>query len=237
MLTALDLFSGIGGFALGFHRAGIRTTAFCEAEPHARAVLAKNFPGIPCFPDVRTLNADTLRAAGVAPPDIICGGFPCQDVSLAAGGTSRAGLDGERSGLWREFARLIGELRPRWVVAENSPALRVRGADRVLADLEARGYAILPTVVGAFHAGADHQRKRAWVLAYRDLPGLEVLREGEARQLPPPVGASGWAAEPGVCRVAYGVPHRVDRVERIGNAVVPIIPEIIGRAICALTPP
>lgn len=231
-LTVLDLFSGIGGFSLGLERTGgFRTVAFCEIEPFQSAVLRKHWPEVPCYDDVRTLTAVRLEADGLARPDVICGGFPCQDISLAAGGTSRAGIEGERSGLWREFARLIAELGPRWIIAENSPALRVRGADRVLADMEALGYACWPGVVGAVHAGADHWRKRAWIVAYRAVPGLEIVREGEAEELAPAIGAAGWAAEPGVGRVAYGVPNRMDRIEAIGNAVVPAIPELIGRAI------
>lgn len=270
MLTALDLFSGIGGFALGFHRAGIQTSAFCEVEPYAQRVLAKNFPGIPIHDDVRTLNAARLAELGVGRPDIICGGFPCQDISTAGRG---AGLDGERSGLWGEYARIIGELRPRWVVAENSPALRARGADRVCADLEEHGYTTVPVVVGAVHAGAPHRRQRAWVVAYahglRKLQpsgafpelgrrlgdGREEGRAGEdvahpARQqhkdglpekrwtsasvLSQRIQPQSWPPEPDVGRVAYGVPSRVDRLRCLGNAVVPDLPEIIGRAILKL---
>lgn len=233
MLKTLDLFSGIGGFSLGLERTGgFKTVAFCEIEPFPRAVLAKHWPEVPCYDDVRTLTAERLAADGIS-VDVICGGFPCQDISLAAGNTSRAGLGGERSGLWKEFARLIGECGPRWVIVENSPALRVRGADRVLSDLEGLGYTPMPAVVGAIHAGADQWRKRAWIVAYRAVPGLEVLRESEAGEQPAAIGTSGWAAEPGVGRVAYGVPNRVDRIEAIGNAVVPQVVEVIGRAILA----
>lgn len=174
---------------------------------------------------------ERLEADGLARPDVICGGFPCQDVSLAAGRTSRAGIDGARSGLWTEFARIVAEIGPRWVIAENSPALRVRGADKVLSDLEAIGYSFWSGVVGAVHAGADHWRKRAWIVAYRAVPGLEVVCESEAAEFAPAIGVAGWATEPGVGRVAYGVPNRMDRIEAIGNAVVPAIPELIGRAI------
>lgn len=234
MLTSLDLFSGIGGFALGFDRAGIRTTAFCEIEPYSRRVLADRFPGVPIFDDVRTLNAKKLRAAGIDRIDIMCGGFPCQDVSIA-GGTG-LGLDGERSGLWSEFSRLTGEIRPLWVVAENSPALRTRGADRVLSDLEALGYACWPVVVGAVHAGAPHRRQRSWVLAHADGEGLEVELTRQAAERPAAERARPWASEPDVGRVAYGVPSRVDRIARLGNAVVPQITEAIGRTIVRLTP-
>lgn len=274
MLTALDLFSGIGGFALGFHRAGIRTTAFCEVGAYQRRVLAKNFPDIPIFEDVRTLNAAALEAAGVALPDIVSGGFPCQDISTAGRG---AGIHGERSGLWWEFHRLIGEIRPRWVVAENVSALRSRGLDEVLGSLAEIGYDAEWHCVPAAAVGAPHRRDRIWIIAHphaghdgregcaqpdlgaeeprQQAPfghdadglrapladtlgaGLEVLLHGHARELAASLGASPWAAEPDVGRVAYGVPSRVDRLVCLGNAVVPIIPEIIGRAIRARSVP
>lgn len=161
-MNVLDLFSGIGGFSLGFERAGFRTVAFCEIEPYCRAVLAKRWPGVPIYPDVRELTAERLRADGIA-VDAICGGFPCQDISLAGRG---AGLDGAKSGLWSEYRRLVSEIRPRFVVIENSPALRTRGADRILAELEALDYTCEPIVVGAMHAGAWHRRLRAWLVAY-----------------------------------------------------------------------
>jgi DNA (cytosine-5)-methyltransferase 1 len=101
-VNVLDLFSGIGGFSLGLERAGFRTVAFCEIEPYARAVLAERWPGVPIFPDVRELSAASLAAAGIR-VDVICGGFPCQDISVAG---RRVGIEGERSGLWSEFARV-----------------------------------------------------------------------------------------------------------------------------------
>ena len=136
-MRCLDLFSGIGGFSLGFDRAGIQTAAFCEIEPYARRVLAKHWPGTPIYDDVRTLSAARLEADGVGRPDIICGGFPCQDISLAGHG---AGLGGGRSSLWFEFLRLIGDIRPRFAVIENVPALRSRGLDDVLRGLASIGY-------------------------------------------------------------------------------------------------
>lgn len=137
----------------------MRTVAFCENEPFARAVLAKNWPGVPVHDDVRSLCGDRVGEV-----EVVCGGFPCQDISLAGGG-KRGGIDGERSGLWREMRRIIGECRPRWVIVENVPALRTRGADRVLGELEGIGYACWPLVVGAVHAGAPHRRQRVWIVA------------------------------------------------------------------------
>src|SRR4051794_38144778 len=103
-MNVLDLFSGIGGFSLGLERAGMRTVAFCEIDPKCREVLAKHWPGVPCYPDIRTVTGPDLAADGVGPIDVICGGFPCQDISLAGKG---AGIEGERSGLWSDYARVI----------------------------------------------------------------------------------------------------------------------------------
>jgi len=263
VLRVLDLFSGIGGFSLGLERTGgFRTVAFCEIDPYCRAVLRKHWPAVPCFEDVRDLHA-----FDVGPVDVICGGFPCQDISYVGRG---AGLAGERSGLWSEYRRLIDELRPAWVVAENVSALRSRGLDQVLGELAALGYDAEWHCIPAAAVGAPHRRDRVWIVAYpagerrhgqhsllrpseagrvaADLPeapwggpdvahpdreGLEVLLQGNARQLAASLGTSPWAAEPDVGRVAYGVPARVDRLRCLGNAVVPQIPEIIGRAILA----
>src|SRR6516164_741255 len=124
-MNVLDLFSGIGGFSLGLERAGMRTVAFCEIEPYCRAVLAKHWPGVPCYDDVETLTADRLRADGIS-VDVICGGFPCQNISIAGKGE---GIAGRRSGLWKEFARIISEVRPRYVIVENVAALLGRGLE------------------------------------------------------------------------------------------------------------
>lgn len=162
-MNVLDLFSGIGGFSLGLERAGMRTVAFCEIDPFCRSVLAERWPAVPCYSDVRELSADRLGRDGIQ-ADLICGGFPCQDISHAAGAKAK-GLEGERSGLWFEMRRLVRELRPAWVLVENVPRLRTLGADTVLADLAEAGYTARPVVVGAIHAGADHIRKRVWILA------------------------------------------------------------------------
>ena len=151
-LRVLDLFSGIGGFSLGLERAGMRTVAFCEIDPHCRAVLRRRWSGVPIWDDVRTLTAKRIACR----IDVICGGFPCQDISHAG---KRAGLDGERSGLWREFARLIGELRPRFAIVENVAALSVRGLLDVLGDLAACGYDAEWCVLGVDALGASQHRE------------------------------------------------------------------------------
>jgi DNA (cytosine-5)-methyltransferase 1 len=251
----LDLFSGIGGFALGLERSGgFAPAAFCEIEPYARRVLARHWPKVPCYDDVRTLSAACLARDGIS-VNAISGGFPCQDVSLAG---PRAGIGGERSGLWSEYARLIGELRPEVVIVENTPGLLSAGFGRVLSDLAALGYSAWWDCIPACHLGANHERDRLWVVAYdgskqhegysdalrRQIAArlhqaaadayqtrLEIEFDGETRQFPPLVGARQWAVEPDVVRVVYGLRDRVHRLKALGNAVVPQIPELIGRAI------
>ena len=266
MLRTLDLFSGIGGFSLGLERTGgFRTVAFCEIDPFCQRVLAKHWPGVPVHDDVRQLTRERVGTA-----EVICGGFPCQDISAAG---SRVGIGGERSGLWSEYARLIGELRPRWVIVENVDDLAIRGLGRVLGDLAALGYDAEWHCIPAAAVGADHWRDRLWIIAYpngaRCLSVDERRREqcaeevgedaadnhgarlswrlqtrtlGEdARAIGPRLGLAICAApafpgldgagSPVLGRGEDGIPDRVDRMHALGNAVVPQIPEIIGRAI------
>ena len=140
----LSLFAGIGGIDLGLERAGMTCVAQVEIEPFRRQVLAKHWPEVPKFDDVRTVNRETLR--DVLPIDLIAGGFPCQDISNA--GKRRGIIDGERSGLWSEFDRLIRDLRPRFVLVENVSALLDGGMGVVLRSLAESGFdaewAVLP---------------------------------------------------------------------------------------------
>lgn len=168
MLTHGSLFSGIGGFDLGFERAGIKTAWQVEINPYCRRVLEKHFPDANRFDDIGECfgqhaafaesRRDYLRAV-----DVVSGGFPCQDISNAG---KRAGIDGDRSGLWREYARIICELRPRYVVVENVAALLHRGMERVLADLAACGYDAEWQSIRASDVGAPHRRERIWIVAY-----------------------------------------------------------------------
>jgi DNA (cytosine-5)-methyltransferase 1 len=242
MLRVLDLFSGIGGFSLGLERTGgFRTVAFCEIDGWCRQHLAHHWPSVPVFPDVLGLGAESL--AGVGNVEVICGGFPCQDISEAG---KRVGIDGARSGLWGQMLRLVRELRPRWVVAENVPALKYRGYDRVATDLEAAGYAVRPLVVGALHVGASQGRQRVWILANANDAGLQgpvgprqpaAPREERAPACSEPLrSACGfWPPGPGavlhIPRMDDGPTDRIHRLRALGNTIVPQIPEIIGRAI------
>src|SRR5207253_1186347 len=125
-MKLLDLFAGIGGFSLAAHWMNWGTVAFVERDNYAQRVLAKNFPGIPVYDDVRTFNGNQCTA------NIICGGFPCQDISTAGQGV---GIEGSRSGLWGEYKRIIREIRPKYVVVENVAVLLGRGMGKVLGDL------------------------------------------------------------------------------------------------------
>lgn len=274
-LRVLDLFSGIGGFSLGLERTGgFETVAFCEIEEFPRKVLKKHWPKVPCYHDVRELTADRLAADGIT-PNVICGGFPCQDISLAGGG---GGIKAERSGLWTEIKRLACELRPEIVFVENVAALLGRGIGDVLGDLAEIGYDAQWHCISASFLGACHHRDRVWIIAYPIEVGagrsansrfpfilgqsLERIFEewaqslhsnaGEIRRqgcLQKPISgqqALSWGKDcgsieelielaslhtPVLCRANDGISNRVDRVGSAGNAVVPQIPELIGRAI------
>ncbi len=232
-MNVLDLFSGIGGFSLGLERAGMRTAAFCEIDPYCRAVLRKHWPDVPIFEDVRTLTA-----ADVPGVDVICGGFPCQDISSAG---EKHGLAGRRSGLWSEFRRLLCEIRPQYAILENVADITARGLGDVLGDLAEIGMDAWWHVVPASYVGSPQPRHRFWAVAYprsgrfqgwsqwhfqrqiaqrrNDDDGL-ALAQRRARQAPSRIR-----------RMDDGLPGGVDRLRALGNAVAPQIPEIIGRAI------
>jgi DNA (cytosine-5)-methyltransferase 1 len=236
----LDLFSGIGGFALAARWMGWETVAFCEIEPFCRKVLAKNFPGVPIHDDIHTLDVRELHV------DLVTGGFPCQPHSVAG---SRRGRDDARH-LWPQFARIIEEARSAWVVVENVPGLRTTAADEVLADLESLGYACWPLVVGAVHAGAPHRRQRVWIVANANAARLEV-RRGVGRDAEPQRPTAergryqpdwlGWtdAPQPAVRRLDDGLPGgladgcRVQKLKALGNAIVPQVAYEIFRSIDA----
>jgi DNA (cytosine-5)-methyltransferase 1 len=277
-VRVLDLFSGIGGFSLGLERAGMETVAFCEIDPYCRMVLAKHWPGVPIYEDIKQLDGSQYVGA----VDVICGGYPCQPFSDA--GKKQGEADTRH--LWPEMRRIIREARPRWVVAENVRGHVRLGFDTVVAQLEDEGFIIWPFIIPACAVGAPHRRDRLWIVAYaervgwggqpyspqwnnpdgqtagrqkgsdwaeyccQDVPdtpcsGLEEQRlPAEKRSLVADATRRGrgsynasieghWAVEPDVGRVANGIPYRVDRLRALGNAVVPRIPELIGRAILA----
>lgn len=161
MLRVLDLFSGIGGFSLGLERTGgFETAAFCEYAEWPRKVLAKRWPNVPIFEDVRTLRGSDIDG----PIDVICGGYPCQPFSTAG---RRKGAQDDRH-LWPEFNRLVAELRPTWVIGENVAGHISMGLDDVLSDLEGQGYACRTFVIPACATDAPHRRDRVWTVAFSD---------------------------------------------------------------------
>ena len=162
-LMVLGLFSGIGGFELGMERSGHVVVGMCEVEPYCRRVLSHHWPDVPLFDDVCKLTGDVVRDR-CGEIDLICGGFPCQDISLAGRGS---GLAGDRSGLWYEMHRVISEVRPPWVLAENVAALRSRGLGEVLRGLAAIGYDAAWHCIPASAVGAPHERDRVWIIASR----------------------------------------------------------------------
>jgi DNA (cytosine-5)-methyltransferase 1 len=231
MLRVLDLFSGIGGFSLGLERTGgFRTVAFCEIDEYNRWHLRRRWPGVPIFDDVCSLKANHI-VEGV---DLICGGFPCQDISNSG---RRVGIEGERSGLWAEFSRLIGEFRPRYAIVENVAAINGRGLGRVLGDLTSLGYDAEWHVIPAQSLGAPHERERCWIVAHPQGESRLYqphIAKAAARLLAdaPPWGSCPWdSAAACLCRVDDGIPDRVVDTERFGNSVLPQIPEIFGRAL------
>lgn len=237
-LTFVSLFSGIDGLGLGLERAGMRCVAQVEQDSFCLAVLRRQFPTVPKFEDVHDVGAHNLP-----PADLIAGGFPCQDISYAGYG---AGIDeGDRSGLWREFHRILRELRPRYALVENVAALTRRGLGRVLGDLADIGFDAEWSVLSACSVGAPHVRRRLFVVAYphsehgrprvwdtasygdRALQGIDRLARARAR----------WAARladpSALYRDADGLPFGMDRNRGVGNAVVPDVAEVIGRQILA----
>jgi DNA (cytosine-5)-methyltransferase 1 len=218
-LTAGSLFSGIGGLDLGLERAGFEVRWQVESDERRQAVLARHWPAVKRFGDIASLALEDLE-----PVDLICGGFPCQDVSQLG---RRAGLEGERSGLWAHFARLIRGLRPGYVLVENVPSLLVRGMETVVADLATLGYDAEWDCLPAAAFGAPQLRAREWILAYPCGERIEAHDTVFAGR-PLPELCARWEPEPEVGRVVDGVSGGMDRVEWLGDSVVPQIAEFIG---------
>lgn len=291
-MEVLDLFSGIGGFSLGLERAGMKTVAFCEIEPFCQKVLKKHWANIPIYNDVTKLTKEVLDNDGIKTIDVICGGYPCQPFSVAG---KQKGSEDKRH-LWPEMFRIIREVRPGWVIAENVEGHIKLGLDTVLDDLESEGYTCWTFVIPACAVGAPHQRNRIWIIAnaasnghnrnYRGLgktffkttkqkngnefkckvetvnyissneqrantsnyftnDGDERIQRQQQKTLFR-FSAFSWCKdirsitdlrsrqdipEPLICRGDDGFPQRVDRIKALGNAVVPQIPELIGKAI------
>lgn len=258
MLGVLDLFSGIGGNTLAL-QGFTKTVAYCEIDPHARAVLESRMsegliPAAPVFHDVTTLKGDDVGEI-----DMIVGGFPCQDISVAGKGAGIA--EGTRSGLFFQIMRLTDEIKPRLLFLENVPAIRAKGLDIVLRELTKRGYDCRWTMLSAASVGARHKRERWFLLADSNSTRLQRSStprhtsgegahsvqqptgycEGDSggpikpelgrvvngisnelvESLPDYLGENYWKEEP--CeRVTQEREQRVERIKRLGNAVVPL---------------
>jgi len=237
MYTFGSLFAGIGGIDLGFERAGLECKWQVEIDDYATKILEKHWPQVKRWRDVKTFPPKDNQGWSV---DVIAGGFPCQDISVAGKG---AGLNGERSGLFYEIIRLARQLRPRAIVLENVSALLVRGMGTVLAELAEVGYDAEWHCIPAAGVGAPHRRDRVFIVAYtsskrQSRQGLhggcfskKKNQDGEADWF---IDSSerkenNWHTEPNVGRVAHGVSSRVDRLKCLGNAVVPQVAEVVAK--------
>ena len=244
-MNHLSLFSGIGGLDLAAQWAGFRTVAFVERDEFCRAVIARHWPGVPIFGDVREFRGSDI----IEPVAIVSGGFPCQPHSLAG---SRLASADDRD-LWPEFARVVREIRPRWFIAENVRGLlnseSGRFMGRLLGDMVGMGYRCGWGCWGANDVGAWHQRDRVFIVGFcaahsdadserRAFVGLAKygVEPGACGNEPDRLGARRWrdgptwdadadgrcwSTEPAVCRMANGIPGRMDRLKSLGNAVVP----------------
>jgi len=178
VLRVLDLFSGIGGFSLGLERTGgFETVAFCEIEEYPRRVLAKHWPDVPCYTDVRELTHERLEADGLGGIDIIVGGYPCQPFSQAG---QRRGQEDDRH-LWPEVKRLMATVRPTWGVFENVAGHISLGLDQVLSDLEDEGYTAWPLVIPACAVDAPHRRDRVWIISNQQGDGWQQGQQDARR--------------------------------------------------------
>jgi DNA (cytosine-5)-methyltransferase 1 len=230
-MNELALFAGAGGGILGGKLLGWRTVCAVEWEAYPASVLCARqndglLPPFPIWDDVQTFDGNSWR--GIV--DVVSGGFPCQDISVAGKGD---GLDGERSGMWREMARIIHEVRPKFVFVENSPMLTSRGLGRVLGDLASMGFDARWGVLGASEVGANHKRERIWIVAntmrqrwqrsqvfkcteksgpWSNKQFARLLQDSEKLAIPTSSGGG----------IHDGVASKVDRLKAIGNGQVPL---------------
>ena len=176
MLNVLDIFSGIGGFSIGLEAVGMKTVVFCEINPFCQKILKKHWPSVPIFSDITTIHKEDLKA--LPRIDVIAGGFPCQDISVAG---KRKGITAKRSGLWQEYKRLINEIRPKYAIIENVANLRSQGLIAVLQDLWEIGYDAEWHCIPASAFGAPHRRDRIWIIAHPACIGKVGLSVGKEK--------------------------------------------------------
>jgi DNA (cytosine-5)-methyltransferase 1 len=235
MLRTLDLFSCIGGHALGLHATGgFHTVAFVEADPWRRTVINYHYPDIPIYPDVRTFHGRKDTA------DVVVGGPPCQKTSTIAA------IHGNRTGasLWPEMRRIISETEPAWIVVEQPPG-NTPWETQVQTDLEGTGYHPSRLVLTAASLGAPHQRRRVFILAHTNHQRLQIARQSLPSQIDRiargTTHRNPWTdPPPRSLRVADGIPTRLDRrprIRAIGDSNPPIMMTAIGMAIIAAENP
>lgn len=247
-LKVLELFAGIGGFSLGLEKTGgFETVAFCEIDKTCQKVLNKHWPDITVFKDVSKIWQDgrslrDLEKTCFKNIDVITGGFPCQDISVAGKGE---GLDGKRSGLWFEYKRLIQEIKPKYAIIENVANLRSKGLATVLKDLGEIGYDVEWNIISARSIGGIHLRERVFLITHSNnfrLRSTFTSKEEKQKWWTETTSSQrdllqqARAFEPRVCRSDAGFPSRVDRprrerIKQLGNSVVPQIAEWIGQRI------
>ena len=244
--THLDLFSGIGGFALAARMTGWQTIGFSEINEYASKVLKKYWPNVPNFGDVRNVSA----ALGLNPV-LVTGGFPCQPFSIAG---KRLG-EGDDRYLWPEVVRILRELRPRWALLENVPGILTidggRTFQRCLGDLAEVGFDVLWNCIPACAIGASHRRERVWIVAHTNGGDGAAERASEADESIsiPVLNGSDWNIEhggstrilwnmpyAGIVRAFDGIPRRVDRMRGLGNAIVPQVAAVLLREMALMTP-
>jgi DNA (cytosine-5)-methyltransferase 1 len=253
-MNELALFAGAGGGILGGKLLGWRTICAVEIDPYCRRVLLARqrdgcLPRFPIWDDVTTFDGNPWRGR----VDVVSGGFPCQDISAAGKG---AGLSGERSGLWADFARIIGEVQPRFVLVENSPMLTLRGLGVVLGDLAALGYDARWGVISATDVGAPHLRERIWIVAHavqdkqlyrrvfigdngtkrewtRQAERCQNWNGFEMGQAYNPVSLGNEADKSNSAGMANGVAYWMERVAAIGNGQVPAVVRLAWETLIA----
>ena len=227
----LDLFSGIGGFSLGAEATkGFETVAFCEIDPFCRQVLKKHWPNVPIFEDITKLGEGELNGLGNI--DVICGGFPCQDISCAGKG---AGIHAARSGLWWEMLRIIRLVRPRYVLVENVAALLNRGLDEVLGSLAESGYDAEWQMLRASDFGLPHRRERIFLVAYPvcvQWPGIFNGMGTEAKQRCNP--KIDIISSNGIDSCLYPPGHRIPRLVKLSRDNNGISRELVKRRLKSL---
>lgn len=220
MLRLLDTFSGIGGFSYAAEQlvGGYETVAFVERDPFCQKILSKHWPNVPIHGDIKEFIPERGSA------DVVCGGFPCQDISTAG---KQAGIkEGTRSGLFYELMRVICLVRPRFIILENVSAILANGLDTVLGELAQAGFDAEWACIPASAVGACHQRDRWWLVAYPSCKGLERVWKGGSTTHTLDSTWQQYASKPILCRGDDGLSSRVDRLKSLGNAVVPQVAAI-----------